>query len=61
MFPEDDQMDSENRTALSGDEADEADKEEDEKWRIERLEREKWMQGNNIGIRNIFNNLRLQP
>jgi len=43
-------MDSENRTALSGDEADEADKEEDEKWRIERLEREKWMQGNIIGI-----------
>jgi len=40
----DDDEDVENRLTLSGGEEDEAE-EKDEKWRVERLEREKWMQG----------------
>ena len=50
FFLSDDDMDSENRTALSGDEADEAHEQEDEKWRVERLEREKWIQGKTLSF-----------
>ena len=51
MLFSDDDMDSENRTAQSGDEADEVHEQEDEKWRVERLEREKWMQGKTLAIK----------
>ena len=37
--------DTENRLTLSGDEAEEDGDQQDEQWRVERLEREKWMQG----------------
>ncbi len=50
MFPTDDDDDAEHRLTLSGGEEDEAEEKEDEKWRVERLEREKWMQGTNLGF-----------
>jgi len=45
LFIADDDEDGEHRLTLSGGEDDEAEEKEDEKWRVERLEREKWMQG----------------